>query len=103
MTSCSAAAAVRADQAQEEEERLLHRDLLAALVDEVQPLGRAVEDDAEVGADGAHEPARLRDRLLEPLARAWLLPLGGEGMRRDGLDAERAQHEREHERRSRVA
>ena len=42
---------VRADQPQVEEQRLLDRDLARLLVDEVEPLARAVEDGAEVGAD----------------------------------------------------
>ena len=45
-----AVAAVRAEQAEEEEQRLLDRHLVRLLVDEVEPLGRAVEDRAEIGA-----------------------------------------------------
>ena len=60
-----AAPAVRADQPQEEQQRLLDRDLAAPLVDEVEPLGRAVEDDAEVGTDGRHELLHLPDRLAQ--------------------------------------
>ena len=58
-------APVRADQAQVEQQRLVDRHVLRLLVDEVDPLGRAVEDDAHLGADGAHEVLRLADRLVE--------------------------------------
>ena len=54
--------AVRAEQAQEEEQRLLDRDLVALLVDEVEPFRRPVEDDAEVRPDRGHEPLRLADQ-----------------------------------------
>ena len=57
--------AARADQAQEEQQRLLDGDLAALLVDEEEPLARAVEDGAEVGADRADEPLRLPDRLAQ--------------------------------------
>ena len=54
-----------ADQAQEEQQRLLDRNLAALLVDEVEPLGRAVEDDAEIGADRGDELLGLPDRLAQ--------------------------------------
>ena len=57
-------AAVRADQAQVEQERLVDRHVLRLLVDEVDPLGGAVEDDAHLGADRADEVLRLADRLV---------------------------------------
>ena len=60
----------RADQAQEEQQRLLDRDLAALLVDEEEPLAGAVEDRAEVGADRADEPLRLADRLAQRDARS---------------------------------
>ena len=89
------------EQPQEEQERLLDRDLAALLVDEIEALARLVEDGAEVGADRRHEPLRLADRLRQRLALAQLL--GEEAVRRDRLDPERAEHEREHERGRRVA
>ena len=39
---------------------------LPVLVDQEEALGGAVEDGAEVGADGGHEPLRVADRLREP-------------------------------------
>ena len=59
------AAAVRADQAQVEQQRLVDGNLLRLLVDEVDALGGAVEDDAHLRADGAHEVLRLADRLVQ--------------------------------------
>ena len=86
---------VRGDQAEVEQQCLLDGDLVAALVDQVEPLAGAVEHGAEVGADGAHEPLGLSDRLAEERL-ASLLPLGGgrELVRGDRLDRERGQHER---------
>jgi hypothetical protein len=52
------------NEADEEEERLLHRYLRSELVDQVEPLGGLVEDGAEVGAHGRDEPLRLADGLL---------------------------------------
>src|SRR5205807_2416713 len=49
-----AASSVRSDQAQEEQQALLHRNLAAALVHEIQALGRAVENDTQVGPDGGN-------------------------------------------------
>ena len=40
---------------EEEEQRLLDGDFVPALVDQVEPLRSAIEDDAEVGADRADE------------------------------------------------
>ena len=75
-------APVRREQAQEEQQRLLDRDLVRLLVDEVEPLGRAVEDGAEVGADRRDEPLRLADRLRSRASRVARL-LRGERVRRD--------------------
>ena len=89
-------AAVRAEQAEEEQQRLLDRHLVRLLVDEIEPLGRAVEDGAEVGADHRHEPLRLADRGREPGRRVGVVgPLAGERVGGDDLDAERAEHERQ--------
>ena len=75
---------------------------LRLLVDQVEPLGGAVEDDAEVGADRADEPLRLRrsPRAAPCVARRVV---ARERVRRDRLDAERPEHERQDERRGRVA
>ncbi len=96
-----AAVAVRADQPEVEQERELDRHLARLLVDQVEPLARAVEDGAEVGADRGDEPLRLADRRREPVRAR--LAVARERVRRDDLDAERAEHERQHVRRRREA
>ena len=63
-----------------------------------EPLGGAIEDDAEVGADAGHDPAGV-DRL--ELLRRHVLD--EEPARADRLDAERAEDERQRERGGRVA
>ena len=60
-TATLALRAALAEQPQEEQQCLLDRHLLAALVDEDEPLGRAVEDRAEVGADRRDDPLRVSD------------------------------------------
>ena len=97
-----AAPAVRSDQAQEEQQRLLDRDLVAALVDQVEALGGTVEDGAEIRADRRDELLRLPDQAAQLAARLLRL-VRREGVRRDRLDAERPQDERQHERGRRVA
>src|SRR5205085_4317993 len=62
-----------------------------------------IRDLTVTGVQTCALPICVRDRLLEALARPRVLPLGREGVRGDGLDAERAEDEREHERRRRVA
>ena len=54
--------AVRAEEAQEEQQRLLDRDLVALLVDEVEPFCRAVEGSAEVRPDRGDQLLRLADQ-----------------------------------------
>ena len=90
-----AAVAVRAaaDQAQIEQERLLDGHLARLLVDQVEPLARAVEDGAEVGAHRGHEPLRLADRRREAVAVG--VAVARERVRGDDLDAERAEDERQ--------
>ena len=96
-----AAVAVRAQQAQEEQQRPLERHLVGLLVDQEEPLARAVEDDAEVGADRADQPLRLVERL--PQRDDALRAVGGELVRAHRLDPERAEQERQHERGRRAA
>ena len=93
--------AVRAEELEEEQQRAVERDLLRLLVDEMQALGPTVEDDAEVGTERSHEPLRLLDELRE--VRPTLVALGDERVRRDRLDPERPEDERQHERRCGVA
>ena len=90
-----------ASRLQEEEELLLDGHLVRLLVDEVDPLARAVEDDAEVGADRRDEPLRLAERLADAVGRARR-PLAAVRVRGDRLDAERAEHDRQDERGRRV-
>ena len=91
---------VRGEQAEEEEKLLLDRDLVRLLVDEVDPLARAVEDDAEVGADCRDEALCMAERLADAVGRLGVL--AAVGMRGDRLDAERAEHDREDDRGRRV-
>ena len=97
-----ASLAVRAHQPQEEQQRLLDRDLTAPFVDEVEPLGSAVEDDAEVRADGGHELLHLPDRLAQQ-SRAGVGPVSREAVRGHGLHPEWAEEQRQHVRRGREA
>src|SRR5437764_434497 len=88
-----AATAVRADQAQEEEQRLLDGDLAALLVDQEEALAGAVEDGAEISCHGGDEPFRLADRLGQGRGAR------GGGVRdecvgADRLDAKWSQHQR---------
>ena len=75
---------------------------MPALVDQVQALCGSVEDDAEVRADRVDELLRLADEAAQVRSRPDV-PARRERVRRDHLDAERAEHEREHERCRRVA
>src|SRR5439155_25211177 len=88
-----AAAAVRADQLQEEQQRLLDGDLASTLVDEVQAFDCAIEDDAEARAGGVDDLLRLPDEAAQIRSRA-AVPRRREGVRRDHLDTERAEDER---------
>ena len=96
------APAVASDQAQEEQQRLLDRYLAAALVDEIEALGRTVEDHAEVGADRGDELLHLPDRLSQQRG-AGIGPVRREPVRGDRLDSERPEQQRQHERRRREA
>jgi len=70
---------------------LLDRHLVRLLVDEVKPLGRAVEDGTEIGAHDRHEPFRLADRGREPGGRIGVLgAFAGEGVGCHDLHSERA-------------
>ena len=89
------------EQAHEQEQRLVDGNLVALLVHEVEPLAGLVEDGAEIGTDRRHEALRVPDRLRQALANGRLLR--EEAMGRDRLDAERADDERQHERRRGVA
>ena len=93
--------AVGADQPQEEQQRLLDRDLARLLVDQEEPLAGPVEDDAEVGADRRDEPLRLADRLPQPGRR--LAAVRGEAVRADRLHPERPEQQRQHVRGGGVA
>ena len=61
-----------ADQAEEEQQRLVGGDLAALLVDEEEPVACPVEDGAEVGADRADQPLGLPDRLAQREGRCAL-------------------------------
>ena len=74
----------------------------ALLVDEVEPLAGLVEDGAEVGADRGDEPLQCARSPARSDSRS-ASSLGEEAVRRDRLDAERADDERQHERGRRVA
>src|SRR4051794_14838374 len=65
------------------------------LVDQEEALGGAVEDRAEVGADRLDQPLGVVERAAEPRRGGAHVRL--EGMSRDGLDAELAEDERQHE------
>ena len=84
-----------------QQQRLVDGNLVALLVDEVQPLAGLVEDRAEIRSDRGHESLRVADRLRQRLAVGELVR--EEAVRRDRLDAERADHERQNERRRGVA
>ena len=73
------------------------RDGLAVLIDEQQPLGRPVEHDPEIRPHAGDDAAGV-DRLELPGP-----VVGVEPPRADRLDAERAEDERQRERRGRVA
>src|SRR5207302_10730424 len=79
-----------ADQAQKEQQGLLDRNLAPALVDEIEALRRAVEDDAEIPYDSGNEPLDLTDRLAEQM-RPFVRSIRREAVRRHGLDAERSE------------
>ena len=68
-----------------------------ALVDEEQPLRRAVENDAEIGPDAGHDPARVERLEL------GCHVVGVGAARADRLHTERAEDERQRERRRGVA
>jgi hypothetical protein len=93
---------VRADQAKEEQQRLLDGNLAAALVDEVEPLRRAVETTPKSprppGTSCFTCPIASRSSAVPGSLRSVVKPV-----RRDRLDAERAQHLRQHVRRGREA
>ena len=92
---------VRAEEAEEQQQRLLDGHLARLLVDEVQPFGGTVEDRAEIRPDHGHEPLRLADRGRESGRSVRVLgPLPGECVGGDDLDSERAEHERQHVRRA---
>ena len=84
-----------------QQQRLVDGNLVALLVDEVEAFAGLVEDGAEIRPDRRDEPLRVPDRLRQRLAVGELV--GEEPVRRDRLDAERADDEREDERGRRVA
>src|SRR4051794_8619540 len=94
--------AVRADQPQEQEQRLLHRNLAAALVDEVEALRSPVENDAEVRSDGRHELLDLPDGLAQQCG-SRIAAVRREPVCGHRFDAERPEHLRQHVRRRREA
>ena len=77
------------EQPDDEEEPEVGRDGVAVLVDEQQPLCRAVEHHSELRAHAGHDPSSV-ERL--ELGRRRLLD--DEAAHADRLDAERAEHER---------
>ena len=85
-----------------EQKGLLDWNLSAALVDDVQPLGGRVEDDAEIGSDRGHELLHLADRFTKQ-CRSGVGAVGGEAMRGHGFNTEWPEQERQDERRSREA
>src|SRR5439155_20711594 len=85
---------VRADQPQVEEQCLVDGDLARLLVDEVKALAGPVEDRAEIRSDRRDEALRLADRGRQ-VTLAADVPLTRECVRRNDLDAERPEHERQ--------
>ena len=96
------ALAVRADQPKVEEQRLLDRDLVSALVDQIEPLGGPVEDHAEVRADRGDELLGLADQAAQARGGA-VRARRAERVGCDRLDVQRTEDDREHERGRRVA
>src|SRR5919108_2744858 len=97
-----AAPAVAPDQPEVQQERLLDRDFARRVVNEIHPLGRPVENDAEVSADRADKALRLADEAPQRRRLAGS-NVRRERMRGDGLDTERPQEQRQDERGRRVA
>ena len=89
-------------EAYEQQQGLLERDLLAELVDQVEPFGSGVDDRAEVGAHHLDQALHVGDVDAQLGRRHRRLLLVGEGVQRDDLGVQVGQHEGQHERHRRV-